>query len=151
MLTTATKTSRKIDYNNETDISESDGYDLEEESELEGSEEDQDDDDNIYADASKHLLETWSYLAPPAKESDIIGKWFIGIYQAKRTKRLCIGGLMKQFLDDENGMVYAIKMECLKPKHGLRTIMEDTPDHLPDVSAFNIEDVIDGPLEVLPL
>ena len=38
MLTTATKTS--IDYNDETDISESDEYNLEEESELEGSEED---------------------------------------------------------------------------------------------------------------
>ena len=58
---------------------------------------------------------------------------------------------MKQFLDDENGNVYAIEMECLKPKVGLGTIMEDTIDHLPDVDVFNIEDVIDGPLEVLPL
>ena len=91
MLTTATATRRKLDYNDETDISESDKYDLEEKSEVEGNEEDEDDgDDNVYADASKHLLETWSYLAPPAKESDINGKWFAGIYQAKRTKRLCI-------------------------------------------------------------
>ena len=29
--------------------------------------------------------------------------------------------------------------------------MEDTPDHLLDAGVFNIEDVIDGPLEVLPL
>ena len=58
---------------------------------------------------------------------------------------------MKQFLDNENGNVYAIEMGCLKPKVGLGTIMEDTPDHLPDIGVFNIEDVIDGPLEVLPL
>ena len=88
MLTTATTTSRKLDYNDETGISESDEFDLEEESEVEGSEEDEDGDDNVYPDASKHLLETWSYLAPPAKESEIIGKQFAGIYQAKRTKRL---------------------------------------------------------------
>ena len=114
MLTRATTTSRKLDYNDETSVSESDEYDLEKESEVEGSEEDEDDgDDNVYADASKHLVETWSYLAPPA--------------------------------------FYAIEMGCLKPKVGLRTIMEDTPDHLPDVDLFNIEDVIDGPLEVLPL
>lgn len=91
MLTTATATRRKLDYNDETDISESDKYDLEEKSEVEGNEEDEDDgDDNVYADAAKHLLETCSYLAPPAKESDINGKWFAGICQAKRTKRLCI-------------------------------------------------------------
>ena len=151
MMTTAKTGSRKLDYNDEMDISESDAYDLEEDSEVEGSEVDQDDDGNAYADAYKHLLETWSYLAPPAKESDIIGKQFAGIYQAKRTKLLCIGWLMKQFLDNENGNVYAIEMGCLKSKVSLRTIMEDTPDHLPDVGVFNIEDVIDGPLEVLPL
>ena len=56
MLTTATTTSRKLECNDETDISESDEHDLEEESEVEGSEEDEDDgDDNVYADASKHL------------------------------------------------------------------------------------------------
>ena len=58
---------------------------------------------------------------------------------------------MKHFLDDENDNVYAIEMGCLKPKVGLGTIMEDTPDHLPDVGVFNIKDVTDGPLEVLPL
>ena len=87
MLTTATATRRKLDYNDD---------DLEEKSEVEGNEEDEDDgDDNVYADASKHLLETWSYLAPPAKESDINGKWFAGICQAKRTKRLCIRAVDK--------------------------------------------------------
>ena len=38
MLTTATTVSRKLDYNDEMDICESDAYDLEEESEVEDSE-----------------------------------------------------------------------------------------------------------------
>ena len=38
MLQTATTTSRRLHDNDETDISESDEYDLEEESEVEGSE-----------------------------------------------------------------------------------------------------------------
>ena len=29
--------------------------------------------------------------------------------------------------------------------------MEDTPDHLPDIGVFDIHDIIDGPLEVIPL
>ena len=44
-----------------------------------------------------------------------------------------------------------MEMDCLKPKIGLITIMEDTLDHLSDVGVFNIEYVIDGSLEVLPL
>ena len=47
--------------------------------------------------------------------------------------------------------MYTIEVGCLKPKVGLRTIIEDTPDHLLDVGVFNIEDAIDGPLEVLSL
>ena len=54
---------------------------------------------------------------------------------------------MKRFLKDENGDVFAIEMRCLKPRVGLSTVMEDTPDHLPDIGIFKI----DGPLEVLPL
>ena len=55
MLTTATATSRRLDYNDETDINESDDYDLEQESEVKGSEEDEDDGDKVYTDAFKHL------------------------------------------------------------------------------------------------
>ena len=38
MMTTAKTGSRKLDYNDEMDISESDAYDLKEDSEVEGSE-----------------------------------------------------------------------------------------------------------------
>ena len=83
--------------------------------------------DHVNGDASKTLLETWCHLSPPIKESEIMGKWFAGIYETKRSKSLCIGQFMKQFLKDENGDVDAIEMRCLKPKVGLSTVMEDTP------------------------
>ena len=59
-----------------------------------------------------------------------------GIYETNRSKRLCIGQLMKQFLKEENG---------------LSKVMEDTPDHLLHIEIFKRKDIIDGPLEVLPL
>ena len=109
------------------------------------------DDGNVNVDVSKKLHETWCRLSPPIKESEIVGKWFAGIYETKRSRRLCLGQLMKRFLKDENGDVDTIEMRCLKPRVGLSTVMEDTPDHLPDIGIFKIQDVIDGPLEVLPL
>ena len=42
-------------------------------------------------------------------------------------------------------------MACLKPKVGLGTQMEETPEHLPDVAVFKIEDIIDGPITAVPL
>ena len=42
-------------------------------------------------------------------------------------------------------------MRCLKPKVGLGTVMEDTPDHLPDIGIFKMYDIIDGPLDIVPL
>ena len=40
-------------------------------------------------------------------------------------------------------------MRCLKPRVGLRTVMEDNPDHLPDIGILKIEDVIDGWLSLM--
>ena len=42
-------------------------------------------------------------------------------------------------------------MRCLKPKVGMGTILEDTPNHLPDIAMFKLYDVIAGPLEVISL
>ena len=61
------------------------------------------------------------------------------------------GRLLKQFLDDENGIVEAIEMRCVKPKVGTGTLFEDTPDHFPDIRMFKVHDVIAGPWEVNPL
>ena len=62
-----------------------------------------------------------------------------------------IGRLLKRFLKDEDGAVDSIQLHCLKPKVGSSTILEDTPDHLPDISIFPVHDVIAGPLNVIPI
>ena len=41
-------------------------------------------------------------------------------------------------------------MQCLKPKTGSGTILEDTPDWLPDVGDFSLADIIAGPRTVIP-
>ena len=69
----------------------------------------------------------------------------------KEKKRLCIEHLTKLFLEDENGRACQVQMACLKPKVGLGTMMEKTPEHLPDIGLFSIKDIIDGLFEVLPL
>ena len=41
------------------------------------------------------------------------------------------------------------QLRCLKPKAGSSIVMEDTPDI--GIFNFKIHDIIDGPLNVLPL
>ena len=101
--------------------------------------------------ASQKLLKTWRHLSPPTQESEILGMWYAGIWENKKTKKLCIGRLLKRFLHDKDGDVHTIELSCLKPKVGLGTIMEETPDHLPDIALFNLEDIIAGPITALPL
>ena len=71
--------------------------------------------------------------------------------KVKKGKKLCIGRLTRRFLEDKDGEVDGIEMRCLKPKVGLGTVMEDTPDHLPDIGIFKMYDIIDGPLDIVPL
>ena len=59
--------------------------------------------------------------------------------------------MLKIFLKDEDGAVDSIPLHCLKPKVGNSTVLEDTPDHLPDISIFPVHDVIAGPLNVIPI
>ena len=54
-------------------------------------------------------------------------------------------------MDEEDGKVCSVEMSCSKPKVGLGTLMEETPEHLPDVAIFQIEDIIDGPITGLPM
>ena len=69
----------------------------------------------------------------------------------KRSKRLWIDHLMKWFVKAENSDFDSIEMSCLKPRVSYSTVMEDTLNHLPDIGFFKIQDVVDGPLVVLPL
>ena len=97
------------------------------------------------------LRNCWKGLAPPTKEANVIGRWYAAIYTTKKTKGLYIGRLLKRFLKDEDGAVDSIQLHCLKPKVGSSTILEDTPDHLPDITIFPVHDIIAGPLKVIPI
>ena len=92
--------------------------------------------------ASQKLLKTWRHLSLPTQESEILGMWYAGIWENKKTKKLCIGRLLKRFLHDKHRDVHIIELSCLKPKVGLGTIMEETPDHLSDIALFNFENLI---------
>ena len=59
--------------------------------------------------------------------------------------------VIETFLLEEDGKVESVEMHCLKPKVGRGTVLEDTPDHLPDVGIFKIYKIIAGPLKVVPL
>ena len=49
---------------------------------------------------------------------------------SKKNQTIIHRAVDEVFLDDESSNAYAIEMGYLKPKVGLGTIMEDTPDHL---------------------
>ena len=75
---------------------------------------------------SEKLLSVWSKLSPSVQESDIVSKWFTGIYE--KQEKLYIGCLLKRFLKDEESDIESMEMRCFKPKVGSSTIMEDTPN-----------------------
>ena len=66
----------------------------------------------------------------------------------KRSRKLYIGRLLRRFLLEEDGKVESIEMRCLNPKVGSGTVLEDTPDHLPNIGVFKIYNIIAGPLKV---
>lgn len=68
------------------------------------------------------LKKTWKELSPTTEENTIIGRWHAGIHETKRSRKLYIGQLLRRFLLEEDGKVKSIKMHCLKPKVGSRTV-----------------------------
>ena len=130
----------------ESDFSDSDFDDTENESDFESETSNTDD-----VSAADILRATWKTLSPPVTEDSLLGKWYGVVYCTKRISKLFVGKILKRFLADENGLVEKLEVRCLKPKVSSGTIPEDTPAHLPDVSLFDLADVIYGPLKVVPL
>ena len=55
-------------------------------------------------------------------------------------------------MDDIDGPATDLKIECLKPHVGTCNILESVPERLErNVDIFQIFNVIDGPLDVVPL
>ena len=57
----------------------------------------------------------------------------------------------KAILDTEIGPVESHEACCLKPKVGSGTLLEDTTEHLPGITIFDIKYIIYGPLAAVPV
>ena len=113
--------------------------------------EDEDEPEDPLKLSKEKLLTAWKSINPPVKEDDIVGKWYGVIYETKRSSRLFVAKVVRRFLSDHSGPAESLEMRCLKPRVGSETILEDTPAHLADLSVFSIQDIICGPLNVMPL
>ena len=97
------------------------------------------------------LKKTWKNINIPVKEEDIIGKWFACIYGEKMKQTLFVAKAKMRFLLDVNGLTEGLMLECLKPNVGSTNILQSPPEHLPDIDKFLTENIIAGPLKVLPI
>lgn len=94
----------------------------------------------------------WKKLSPPVSEESVVQQWYGIIYNGKKKGHLYVGKATRRFLHDVDGPVSGIEFDCLKPHIGTGTVLSSIPDHLErDISIFSIHDIIDGPLEVIPL
>ena len=74
--------------------------------------------------------------------------------ETKSSRSRRIGGpkMVRRFLEDADGPVQGMELDCLSPHVGTGTILASVPAHLqPDNAVFPIFDIIAGPLEVTPL
>ena len=96
------------------------------------------DTDNEVDDSIKMLRSTWASVGVDHKEEDLIGKWYGVIYRCKKKMILYVAKLKNRFLEDVDGPVSSLLMECLMPKIGSENELRATPTHLPpDISKFH--------------
>ena len=109
------------------------------------------DTDSEVDDSIKLLTSTWASVGVEHKEEDLIGKWYEVIYYNKKKLILYVAKIKNRFLENVDGPVCSLLMECLMPKTGSENKIKATPTHLPpDISEFPLKDLIYGPLEVIP-
>ena len=107
-------------------------------------------DDEIDDNPREQLFEFWKSVSLPVPENDVKGKWFCAIYENGCRKSLYIGRAMKRFLEDGDGPVTALELDCLMPRVGNDCILEGYPPGQGDPYMFPIEDVLGGFLAVQP-
>ena len=85
----------------------------------------------------------WKTISPSNKEDEVMGKWFGVVSHGGKVPMLHVAKLLRCLLDDENGPVASVKMECLMAKVGPSDVLQATPFHLPcDIAIFSLQDVI---------
>ena len=72
----------------------------------------------------EEMINTWKALNLPNKKEDVVQKWYACIYETKKKNHLYIGKAVKRFLDDKEGPVNDLEIECLKPHVGTGNMLE---------------------------
>lgn len=90
------------------------------------------------------LVALWTDLSPPTNESEIIGKWFAGIYLSGKKVLLYVGRATKRFINDVDSKATHIELDLLKlHQPGGRGYIECIPEHLEqDLTVFPIYNII---------
>ena len=102
-------------------------------------------------DLKSQLVKFWKKVSPPHKESTVVGKWYASIYKDSKGKQsLYFGRATKRFLEEAEGKVTNIELDCLKPHVGNSNIIEDYPEGQEDIYLYMIADVFAGPLVMEP-
>ena len=93
----------------------------------------------------------WKNISPPTKEKEVVGKWYAAIFKDNKGKQnLCIGRALRRFLEEEDGKISHLEIDCLKPHVGTSNIMDEYPEHQNDVYMFKASDVFFGPVIMEP-
>ena len=56
-----------------------------------------------------------------------------------------------RFLDEADGKVSQLQLDCLKPRVGNTTVLQEYPEGRSDIDIFNVTDVFGGPIDIKPL
>ena len=122
----------------------------EEENTLESEETDETDGsmgaDGCGSDVTDQLKAFWSNISPPTTQDQIVGKWYAAVYEENKKKAMCVGRAKQRFLNEKDGTVTHLELDCLKPQVGNGCTLESYPDGQSDVWMFELKDVFGGPL-----
>ena len=93
----------------------------------------------------------WISLEPPTNEKVIIGCWYTAIYIGKKSSEtaLYIGLPQRRYLQDENGPMSALELDCLQGKLGTSDdILESHKNGKHDIYICALENIVRGSLKV---
>ena len=84
------------------------------------------------------LVALWLKIALPTEVSEIIGKWFAGIYTVGKKVLLYVGRVTRRFRLDSDSKTAHIELNCLKlHQPGCSAYIESIPGHLHcDITVF---------------
>ena len=70
-------------------------------------------------------------VSPPVPEESVVQQWYGAIYHGKKKSHLYVGKAICRFLEDADGLVQGIELDCLSPHVGTGTIIQaSVPTHL---------------------